>query len=201
MLVAHLDSGVAGHVAAQLFLVDGGVDVGGDLPVAEVGGGDVQSDELDVGVHLSGGDDGGSEGVAGGHDDVVALGNSGVDHGDTLSVGVLQGLEVVELNAGGIAVGDAALVGGLVEGLVGDVAVVGDHSDLVNGLAALSGLGLGAAVAAAAGQQAQDHNGSQDQGKITLHNLSHSPLLILENGQTGVCPSSCGGFRDYLMLG
>ena len=116
-------------------------------------------------------DDGTAEGIAGHHDDVVALVNGTLDHSHTVSGVVAGGLEVVELHA--IVRGKrlACLVGGLVEGLVGDVTVVGDHGDLVSGLdgVALVIVGLVIVLLLAAGDEGQSHNQSQDHSKKLLH--------------------------------
>ena len=47
----------------------------------------------------------------------------------------------------------AGLIGGLVEGLVGDVTVVGDHGDLVR-----SGIFAAVVLVAAAGAKREDHD-------------------------------------------
>ena len=119
-------------------------------------------------------DDSAAEGIAGHHDDVVALVHGTLDHGHTVSGVVTGGLEVVELHTVGASEGLACLVGGLVEGLVGDVAVVGDHGDFVGDLVGVAtgvlviGLGL---VLLAASDQRQSHDQSQNHSKKLFHVL------------------------------
>ena len=118
-------------------------------------------------------DDSAAESVAGHHDDVVALIHGALDHGHTVGGVVTGGLEVVELHAVGLSESLAGLVGGLVEGLVGDVAVVGDHSDLVGDLSVVTGvlvIGLGL-VLLATGDQGQCHDQSQNHSKKLFHVL------------------------------
>ena len=135
MAVAQLHGGVAGHVAAQLFLIHSAVHVGGHgVVLAQIALCHVQRDEGHVGIQLRGLLDGLGKGVAGHHDDVVAVSHSGVHHGHTLGGGVTGGLVVLELQALGVTELLAGLIGGLVEGLVGDIAVVSNHSHLISGI-------------------------------------------------------------------
>ena len=182
MGVAHLHSSVAGHVAAQFFLIHSAVYVGGQGVVTQVALAPVQRHEGHVGISLGGLLDGVSESIAGHHDDSVALVHSGLDHGHALGGGVTGGLEVVERDTVGLAVSLAGLVGGLVERLVGNVTVVGDHGDaeisgaLSGSLAALGG----SLLLAAAGNQGQGHHQCKRQSKKLLHwNLPSFKLFDL----------------------
>ena len=188
VLVAQLHSGVAGHVAAQLFLVHSAVHVAGQgiaLPIGvQITLGHIQRDEGDIGIQFRSLLDGLGKGIAGHHDDVVAIGHSGIHLGHALSGGVAGGLVVLELQALGVAELLAGLVSGLVEGLVGDVAVVGDHGHLIgrvlSGVAALliGALAIGGVIPAAAGDQGQGHHQCQEQCKKLLHwNLPSFVLL------------------------
>ena len=189
VLVAQLHSSVAGHVAAQLFLIHSAVQVGGNLKaLAQVTGGHVQRDELDIGELGGGLRDGGAEGVAGHHDDVVALIDSTLDHGHTVGGVIAGGLEVLEVHTVGLRESLAGLVGGLVEGLVGDIAVVGDHSDLVRDIGNIgifvSVVGsIGILVLLAAGYQRQCHDQSQHQRKKLLHHSESTFLKFLFSRQ------------------
>ncbi len=177
VLIAQLHSSITGHVAAQLLLVNSGVDVGGNSPAAlaaQVVLGHVQSHELHVGIGLGHLTDGLAEGETGHDDDVVVLVDGVLDHGHTVGGVVAGRLLVGELHVVLLAERLAGLVGGLVEGLVGDVAVVGDHghgvvrsSDLALNRGAVLGGGGGVAVAAA-GSQAQHHGAGQEQRKELL---------------------------------
>ncbi len=195
MGVAQLHGGVAGHVAAQLFLIHGAVDVAGQGVVAQVALAHVQGDEGHVGVLLSHLGDGLTEGVAGHHDDVVALVGGGLYHGHTLGGGVTGGLVVVERYAVGVAVSLAGFVGGLVKGLVGDVAVVGDHrhaeirgggSGLGRGALRGSGLrgGRGGAggASAATGRQGKHHGQREKQRDKFLGILQADLPSFQDNG-------------------
>ena len=183
--VAQLHGGVAGHVAAQLFLIHSAVHVGGHgVVLAQIALRHVQRDEGHVGIQLRGLLDGLGKGVAGHHDDVVAVSHSGVHHGHTLGGGVTGGLVVLELQALGVTELLAGLIGGLVEGLVGDIAVVSNHSHLISGglgVAAILRIGTpvsGGVVPAAAGDQGQGHHQCQEQCKKLLHwNLPSFVLL------------------------
>ena len=84
---------------------------------------------------------------------------------------IAGGPEVAELDA--VVVGEclAGLIGGLVEGLVGDVTVVGDHCDLHCSFVAVVG-GFGILVAAAAGAKSKDHAQSKNQCENSFHVFS-----------------------------
>ena len=135
----------------------------------------------------SGLDDRAAEGVAGHHDDVVALVNSALDHSHTVGGVVAGGLEVGELDLVGIGKRLAGLVGGLVEGLVGDITVVGDHGDLIGRLVgvALVVIGLGIVLLIAAGDQGQRHNQSQDHSKKLLHGYSTFLIFLFSRLAAG----------------
>ena len=205
MSVAQLHSSNTGHVASQFFLINSGeqvcgIDIGpvfdGASSILQVILGDVQSDVLHIGIHLNGLNDSASKSKAGQEEDVVAVSNGLVDHSDTSFGGVAGRLVVGEVDAAGFAPCLASLISGLVEGLVGDIAVVGDHCNVpcgvVNsGLFGVSGLGLGGSLSGvsglggslsgvccfrfglgAANKQAGDHAQSQKQCKNFLHFLT-----------------------------
>jgi len=118
---------------------------------------------------------------------VVALVRGLLDHSHTVGGVVADGLEVVELDVVVLGKRLAGLIGGLVEGLVGDVTVVGDHCDLIGalvlsrllGLVRCIGLGI-VGLLIAAGYQGQSHDSGQDQCKKLLHwNLPLSCFLLL----------------------
>ncbi|KAF5081332.1 hypothetical protein DSECCO2_111390 [anaerobic digester metagenome] len=195
MVIAQLHSRVTGHVAAKFFLIHGAIhvaqiDIVSHIPVGRivvislalgshgglqnVTGGHVQSHELHVGIQGSGFHDGAAERVTGHHDDVIAIGHSGVHHCHTLGGGVTGGLVVVELYAVVVAERLACLVSSLVEGLVGNVTVIGDHGHaIVRGSRCAAGRGGGArsgrAAAVAAGGQRRGHDQCQCQCKKLLH--------------------------------
>ena len=128
---------------------------------------DVQSDELHIRILILGAGDGAGERKAGHHDDVVALVNGLLDHGDTVGGIVAGGLVVRKVNAVFFAECLAGLVGGLVERLVGDVAVVGDHCDSVLGFGSVvRGLGL---FLVTAGAQSENHHESEKQSNRSFH--------------------------------
>ena len=184
--VAQLHGGDAGHVAAELFLIDGAVHVFGHR-AAHVALADVQGDEADVGINVGHLGNGFAKGEAGHDDDIVIFVSGLFHHGHALGGGVSGGLVVGEFHAVGLAPGLAGLVGGLVKGLVRDVAVVRDHGDPdVGGLAALvfafiggggggllllavsagiAGIAGIPGVVAAAGGQGQNHRQSQQDCK------------------------------------
>ena len=195
VLIAELHSRVTGHVAAELFLINSAVDVAhvnvlvevpilggvvvgfarlGNGGLEQVAGGDVERDELHIGELGSGLNDGAAESVAGHNDDIEAIVNGLFDHGDTVGGVIAGGLEVAELDAVVLGKRLAGLIGGLVEGLVGDVAVVGDHGDFVGDLVGVAtgvlviGLGL---VLLAASDQRQSHDQSQNHSKKLFHVL------------------------------
>ena len=207
MGVAQLHSGVAGHVAAQLFLVNSAIDVAGQGVVTQVALAHVQSDEGDVGILVCHLGDGLAKGVAGHHDDGVALVHSGLHHGDTLSGGVTGGLVVAEVNAVGVAVGLAGLISSLVERLVGDIAVVGDHghaeisAGFLGGLLGLGGLflsGLCLFLGTAAGDQGQGHDQCQNHSKKLLHwNLPSFKFFDLCRNR-GTTPKGRGHYINSL---
>ena len=160
-LVAGIDE-LAVHVA---ILVEGAEDV-----IL----GHVQSDKLHIGVEVLGLDDGAGKRVTGHHDDVVALRDGLVDHLDAGSGGVVGGLVVLEVNCVLLAEGLASLIGGLVKGLVGDVAVVGDHRNLdvagsLNGSRSFFGACGSSLFLAAAGSQSKDHHQRQKQSNVLFH--------------------------------
>ena len=144
------------------------VELGGDVILA-----DVQRHELDIGILILRLLDGAAEGVAGHHDDGVALFHGLLDHGNTLSGAVAGRLVVVEVHAVGLAVSLAGLVGGLVEGLVGDIAVVGDHSDLFGRLPVIVGIPV---VLTAAGDKGESHDSGQKQCKKLFHDSMYLPF-------------------------
>ena len=156
MGVAQLHGGDAGHVAAELFLIDGAVHIAGN-GAAHVALADVQGDEADLGIDVGYLGDGLTKGEAGHDDDIVILVSGLFHHGHALGGGVAGGLVVGEFHAVGLAPGLAGLVGGLVKGLVRDVAVVRDHGDpdvgsaLASAVVGGSGGGLLLAVAGIAG--------------------------------------------------
>ena len=163
---------------------DPGLGNGG---LEQIAGGDVERDELHVGELGSSFHDGAAESVAGHHDHVVALVRGLLDHSHTVGGVVADGLEVVELDVVVLGKRLAGLIGGLVEGLVGDVAVVGDHCDLIGalvlsrllGLVRCIGLGI-VGLLIAAGYQGQRHDQCQSQSKKLLHwNLPLSCFLLL----------------------
>ena len=127
MGVAQLHSSIASHVAAQLFLIHSAVHVGRQFNAAQVALRHVQRHELDIGVVVLHFGDSAAKGITGHHDHVVAFFSGLFDHGHTLGGGVASGLEVGEINAVLFRPLLAGFVGSLVEGLVGDIAVVGDH--------------------------------------------------------------------------
>ena len=198
--VAHLHSSVAGHVAAQLFLIHSAVHVGGQhigirggitvgVEGIEIQLAHVQRHEGHVGIGLGGLLDGVSESIAGHDDDIVALVHSGLDHGHALGGGVTGGLEVVERDTVGLAVGLAGLIGGLVERLVGNVTVVGDHGDAhISGALSGSLFALGRSLLrAAAGNQGQGHHQCKRQSKKLLHwNLPSFKLFDLSPWERSV---------------
>ncbi len=166
MTIAHLHSSVAGHVAAQLFLIHSAVHVAvqGNA-VAQVALAHVQSDEAYVGIHILHFSDGTAESIAGHHDDVVAVFHSGFHHGNTLSGGVAIGLVILEVNAVGLSESLAGFIGGLVEGLVSNVAIVSDHCDTVGGL-----------IGSSKRNCAQCHRDNKQQRDELLHILVSSLL-------------------------
>ena len=128
MLVAQSDCCVTGHEAAQFFLVDRGEQVvGNGGKTGQVGFGNVQSDELDVRIGGGAFCESFAERKARANDDVEAVSDGCVDHGDSFSGAVAGGLVVVELDTVRIGESLAGFIGSLVEAFVGDVAVVGDH--------------------------------------------------------------------------
>ena len=163
---------------------DAGLGNGG---LEQIAGGDVERDELHIGELGSGLNDGAAEGIAGHDDDVEAFVNGLFDHGDTVGGVIAGGPEVAELDAVVLGKRLAGLIGGLVEGLVGDVAVVGDHCDLIGalvlsrllGLVRCIGLGI-VGLLITAGYQGQRHDQCQSQSKKLLHwNLPLSCFLLL----------------------
>ena len=114
----------------------------------------------------SGLNDGAAESIAGHHDDIEALFHGALDHSHTVSGIIAGGLIILELDFVLLGESLAGLIGGLVEGLVGDVTVVGDHSDLVLGFVLVL---VTIAFLFAAGKEGQGHNKSQEQSKILFH--------------------------------
>ena len=142
-------------IALVVGLIEGAVDV-------ELG--HVERDELHVRILVLRAGDGAGEGIAGHHDDIVALVNGLLDHGDTVRRAVAGGLVVSELNVVFRAEGLAGFIRGLVEGLVGDVTVVRDHGDLVR-----SGIFAAVVLVAAAGAKREDHDERKEQSNKLLH--------------------------------
>ena len=134
----------------------------GNAALQQIALGNVQSDELDVGVVAGDLGNGAAEGVAGHYDDIVAL-SDGQLHGCHTAGGIVgSGLVVLDFNVVVLAELHAGFPGGLVEGLVGDITVVRDHGNLVTvSLGSLS----------ATGGQGHDHDQSQQQSQNLLHDF------------------------------
>ncbi|CCX72069.1 unknown [Firmicutes bacterium CAG:555] len=132
--------------------------------------GNIQTDEFDIGVGVLALCNGACECKAGHYDDIEAFCNSLLDHLNTGSGAVCGGLVVLELDRILVAESLASFVGGLVEGLVGYVAVVGDHCYFISsgvGLVRLFGL-----VVAAACAESKDHSKSEDDCEKSFHDFS-----------------------------
>ena len=161
LLVAHLHCRIARHVAGKFFLIHSREQVGRFAQVNAVGGevilAHVQRDELHVRVEGLAFRNRRREQVAGHDDDVVAFVDGRFNLRDALRVGVTGGLEVVEVDAVGLTERLAGLVGRLVEGLVGDVAGVGNHRHAVGFFRRREG------------NRAQHHRQRQDERNELLH--------------------------------
>ena len=160
---------------------DPGLGNGG---LEQVAGGDVERDELHIGEFGSGLNDGAAEGIAGHDDDVEAFVNGLFDHGDTVGGVIAGGPEVAELDAVVLGKRLAGLIGGLVEGLVGDVTVVGDHGDLVLDLSLgiVGRIGrVGGGVLLTAGYERKNHSQGEKKSKELLHgaNLPYNFFEIM----------------------
>ncbi len=186
MLVAQLHSGVAGHITTQLFLIHSAVGVVQQGVIGQVGLGHIQSNELHVGIELGHLYNRGAEREARHYNYVIAIHHSGIHHGHTVSGGIASGLLVGEVHTVGGTELLAGLIRGLVKGLVGDVAIVGNHGHpelSVSGGLVVGGLVIGslrggsggvlvhrrrgaggtAAGIAAAGRQSKDQRKGQEQ--------------------------------------
>ena len=97
----------------------------------DIADGNVKRDKLHIGVILSGFDDGAGKSIARHNEDIEAVINSLFNAGNTVIRVISGGLVVAERNVVFFAESLAGFIGGLVEGFVGYVAVVGDHRDLV----------------------------------------------------------------------
>ena len=138
LLVAVLDCRIASQITGLLFLIGDQSGVGSR--VGKVAGGNIEGKELNFRILLLSFSQSGAEEVAGHDDDLSAVLHSVVHLLHAGSVGVLRGTIVVGVQAVGCAEVLHALPGVLVEGLVIDIAYIGDESDVC--LAACGGSGL-----------------------------------------------------------
>ena len=207
LLVAVIDSGITGQVACLLLFIGDQSGVGGGSLVVQVAGGNVQSQELHIGVLLLSLGDGFAEQVAGDDDGLGTVVDSVVHLLQTGGVGVLARTVVVGVQAVCRAEVLHALPGVLVEGLVIDVADVGNKGDI--GLAAGGGSGSlrgslrrgargGAGGRTAAGSQRERHAGSHYKSEKLFHGFDL--LRLFSIAQQGGSLPLCFQYTAFALL-
>ena len=127
--VAELHSCITSHVAAELFLIDSAIEICGNISceIADVAFGNVKCDEGDVIILRNNVLNSFAKGIAGHDENGVTVINGLLHGGAAVFIGVRCGLVVLESEAVCIGKCLAGFIGGLVEGLVSNVTVVGDH--------------------------------------------------------------------------
>ena len=200
--VAFHDGSIAGQVAALLFTGADGSEVG-----HAVDGRTVNEHELGVREFLRGLLEGSALQEAGGHNDLCAVVDSGLHGVVTIVIGGLVavgGLIVLVGLAVGIGVQLHAVVSALVEGLVLQIAHVGDERDLILAIAgrhfvrdvvclhsrffAVVFLARVLIVLGTAGAQRKDHDEREEQSNELLHvHAIFSSIKILPDIRVVFC--------------
>ena len=188
--LAVLNDSVASQITCLLLLEGDAVAVCGDGVGADVALGDVDGDELDIGVLVSSPCQGSAIQVADADDDISAVVDSLTDHGLAVLIGSVSLGDVVLAVIAHVA-GNSGPAG-LVEALIVDGAGVAGQSDLHDLLAALSG-GSGSAGGSScggSGGRGRTAAGSQSSGsssgashcqEVTTrnHHNENSPFILI----------------------
>ena len=200
LLVAFLHSRIAGQVTGLLFLIANQRNVGGNGIGIQVPFRHVQRQEQNLGMLAGHRIAGRSKQIAGHYNHAVAVGHRLIDGVDAVLIGISGGLIIVALQIVLFAELGHAFIGILVEGVVVDVAHVGDKGNLLGpggvrlrgivgrrlrfvacrfgggvrrliGRGICAGVGLLPVAALTAGKQTGHHHHCQQQRNDFLHFL------------------------------